>query len=79
MAILEEVNIGAIKGDAPEQQIEQVVKQINEQTRIISNEGRTKLYKDEAGDNRIIIGQLPDGTHGLVISKEGTDVVNVFD
>jgi hypothetical protein len=28
--------------------------------------------------NQIIIGQLPDGTFGMVISKPGIDVLNVF-
>ena len=28
--------------------------------------------------NRILIGQLPDGTFGIVVSKEGVDVLNVF-
>ena len=28
--------------------------------------------------NRILIGLLPDGTYGIVISKEGVDVLTVF-
>lgn len=29
--------------------------------------------------HRLIIGLLPDGTIGMVISKEGVDVFDVFD
>lgn len=78
MANLPDVNLGAMLNDDPSQQAQAIVRQINEWGRKISNEDRTKLYKDEAGQNRIIIGLLPDGTHGLVISKAGTDVLDVF-
>lgn len=75
MANLPDIGSGAILGDDPSKQVESVIRQVNEWGRSISNENRTKLYKDESGKNRIIIGLLPDGTHGLVISKEGYDVV----
>lgn len=43
---------------------------------VISKDGRV-LVND--GDNdRIILGLLPDGTFGLVISQEGTDVEDLF-
>lgn len=77
MPLLSDVSIGAL-GDDSQEQIKSVVKQINEQGRLISNENLTKLYKDNSGQNRIIIGMLPDGDSGLVISKEGIDVLDVF-
>lgn len=32
----------------------------------------------DATDRRIIIGAFPDGTYGIVVSKEGYDVVDLF-
>lgn len=32
----------------------------------------------DATDTRIIIGLLPDGTYGLVVSKEGYDVYGLY-
>lgn len=78
MANLPDVGSGAILGNDAGKQIESVIRQVNEWGRAISNENRTKLYQDNSGQNRIIIGLLPDGEHGLVISKEGTDVLDVF-
>lgn len=36
------------------------------------------LVADEDGIVRMIIGLLPDGTIGIVISKEGINVLDVF-
>jgi|JI10StandDraft_1071094.scaffolds.fasta_scaffold2424072_2 hypothetical protein len=36
------------------------------------------IVADENGVMRMIIGILPDGTIGIVISKEGVDVRDVF-
>lgn len=79
MALLEDIQLGAVNGDEPDKKIESVVKQLNEWGRTLSNEGLTQVYKDTAGDNRILIGMLPDGTCGIVISKPGYDVVEAFD
>ena len=46
---------------------------------VIQNRFITNVVSDTAGDRRIIFGKLPDGTYGLVISKEGVDVLDVFD
>lgn len=78
MANLPDVHLGSMLNDDPNQQTQSIVRQVNEWGRKISNEDRTKIYKDEAGDNRIILGLLPDGTHGMVVSKEGVDVLDVF-
>lgn len=32
----------------------------------------------DASNRRIIIGVLPDGTYGMVVSKVGYDVINQF-
>lgn len=44
----------------------------------IANESITKIIKDTTGTPRLIFGRLPDGTYGLVISKDGVDVTTVF-
>lgn len=59
--------------------MESIVRQLNEWGRLLSNEKRTEVYKDNSGTNRIIIGVLPDGDTGIVISKEGIDVLTVFE
>jgi hypothetical protein len=40
--------------------------------------GYGTLYYDSTGTPRIVIGILPDGTTGLVISKEGNNVLDLF-
>lgn len=79
MPILPDIQTSAIPGDNPEQKIESIVRQVNEWGRTISNEKRTDIYKDNSGTNRIIIGVLPDGNTGMVISKEGINVLSIFD
>jgi len=32
----------------------------------------------DSSNLRIIIGRLPDGTYGMVVSKEGTDATTLF-
>ena len=78
MPYLDDVALGAVDGD-PDAAIRSVVKQVNEWARTLSNEKRADVYKDNTGINRIIIGVLPDGDSGIVVSKEGIDVLDVFD
>lgn len=79
MPLLPDVQLSAIPGDNTEEKLQSLVKQINEWGRALSNERRTDVYKDNSGTNRILIGVLPDGETGIVISKEGIDVLTVFD
>lgn len=51
---------------------------INDNFQRMQDRFRTNVIKDETGTNRLIFGKLPDGTYGLVISKEGIDVLTVF-
>jgi hypothetical protein len=53
--------------------------QVNDLSREFDARKVVQMFKDTSGIPRIIIGKLPDGTHGLVISKEGVDVTTVFD
>ena len=56
-----------------------LINAINQNFAAVDNQiGKNVVIND--GDNpRIIFGELPDGTYGMVISKEGTDVLTVFD
>lgn len=75
MALLNDVNLGAL-GDDSQDQIKSLVKQINEQGRLISNEDRTKIIKDASGTPRILFGEGPDQFYGMKVSQEGIDVTS---
>lgn len=69
----------ALRPLGPGSSLEDIIRVINENNADIDNRFRTQIIKDEDGINRIIFGKLPDGTYGLVISKEGIDVLTVFE
>lgn len=48
---------------------------INENFALLENINRTQIFKDETGTKRIILGRLPDGTYGMIVSKPNIDVV----
>ena len=52
--------------------------QLGQNFQEIDNKFTTNIVKDTSGNKRIIFGKLPDGTYGLVISKEGVDVTTLF-
>lgn len=78
MPLLPEINIGALNTD-PGKQLESLVAQLNEWARLISNEERTEIVNDTSRTPRIIFKQLPDESMGMVISKDGVSVLDVFD
>lgn len=78
MPFIPDIAVGTVHSGEPEKQIESIVKQTNEAFRLLSNEKRTDVYKDNSGTPRILIGVLPDGTTGIVISKDGINVNTVF-
>lgn len=51
---------------------------INTNLQQIEAENRTKVIRDEQADDRIIIGRMPDGSYGIIISNEGYSVYDVF-
>lgn len=59
----------------PGMNIQQIATAVNNTFQQIESENRTKVVKDESGNNRIILGRFPDGTYGLAISKPGRDVL----
>lgn len=56
----------------------ELINATNTIAREINNKSIVQQFKDTTGTPRIILGRLPDGTHGLVISKEDVDVTSVF-
>lgn len=56
-----------------------LVSAINQNFQQIESENRTQVIKDEAGDNRIILGKFPDGTYGFAISQKGIDVLKALE
>ena len=55
-----------------------LVNALNDMMRQLEAANRTQIIKDEDGVNRVLIGKLPDGSYGLVISKPGVDVRGLF-
>lgn len=62
----------------PNMKLHQMAAAINENFMLLENLNRTQMYKDTSGKVRIIIGRLPDGEYGIVISKEGYDARQLF-
>jgi hypothetical protein len=56
----------------------QVIAALNGNFAKVSADGVTKVFKDSNGVPTIIMGILPDGTTGIVISKPGVDVLTYF-
>lgn len=56
---------------------DQLVAMINQNFEALNQANMTRVISDGT-NNRIIIGKLPDGSYGIVVSKPGIDVLNVF-
>ena len=56
----------------------QMATAVNNTLHQIEAENRTKVIKDENGQNRIVIGRMPDGTYGIFISNPGVNVYDIF-
>lgn len=52
---------------------------INATFRQIEAENRTKVIKDENGNERILIGRDPKGNYVIAISKPGINVVQALE
>lgn len=61
----------------PEVPKDQQLAFINQNFQTLSNSLNPFIVSDGT-NNRIILGKLPDGTYGLVISKPGYDVSSLF-
>lgn len=56
-----------------------MVNAINNALDQIVAENRTKIIKDENGQNRILIGRAPKGNYVIAISRPGIDVINALE
>lgn len=59
----------------PDMDINTMVNAINNNFRQIEAENRTKIIRDENGENRILIGRAPTGKYVVAITVPGKDVV----
>ena len=83
MAGTVDVQIGALSSDGPEKQVESIVQQVNENFRLIANEDRTKIIRDDSGEERLLIGYhqdgFADGNVGIKLSQSGVNVLSATD
>lgn len=78
MPELQDVSASSLYKDDPQKQVESVVRQVNQAFRAISNEARTTIVRDDAGDPRLLIGYqengFSNGSVGAKLSQQGVDV-----
>lgn len=55
-----------------------LVNAINDTFRQVESENRTKVIKDENGQNRMILGRAPNGEYIIAISAKGIDVLDAI-
>ena len=55
-----------------------MVNAINDVFRQIESANRSQVIRDENGIDRVIVGRMPDGTYGVIVSKPGVDVKTLF-
>lgn len=77
MALLPDISVGAA-GEEPKQQVDSIVRQVNEWSRMLSNEAITDIYRDTSNTPRILIGIAPDGEIDIGVSKEGEDITTLY-
>lgn len=63
---------------SPSMPYAQLITALNDNFAMLENVNKSQTFKDESGVPRIIIGRLPDGTYGFIVSKPGVDVNTVF-
>jgi len=56
-----------------------VVNQVNQNIAQQNTDSITKIFKDDAGTRRVLLGKGADGFYGLKVSPEGTDVYSATD
>lgn len=63
----------------PNMDMNQLTASLNDMSRQLESENRSKVIKDEDGTPRVIIGQFPNGEYGVVVSKKGKNVLEYKD
>lgn len=78
MPLLPDITTGALPGDDPDKKLDSMARQVNEWGRLLSNEKRTDITKDDSNTPRLLIGYQKDGFSngnvGVKLSQEGVDV-----
>ena len=59
----------------PNMDMATLVNAVNDSFRQVESENRTKVIKDDAGQNRILLGRDPNGKYVLAITIPGKDVL----
>lgn len=59
----------------PNMDTDAMAQAINQNFEQLESENRTKVIRDENGQNRILIGMQPNGKYGVYITKPGVDVL----
>lgn len=77
MPTLEDIKIGALPGDNPEEQIEGIVRQLNEWGRRISNEEITRVIKSDQTTEAMKIGALGDNKFGISFSDGDVTLLTI--
>lgn len=62
----------------PNMDMATLVNAINDTFRQVESENRTKVIKDENGQNRMILGRAPNGEYIIAISAKGIDVLDAI-
>lgn len=70
MPILPEIRASSLVGGDTDARIDTLIQQLNEWSRLISNEDRTRIIKSDSGIEAITIGQVPDIGNGIMIRDE---------
>lgn len=55
-----------------------MVNAINRNFREVESENRTKIIKDEDGQQRVLIGRAPNGEYLIAVSAKGIDVLDAL-
>ena len=83
MALLKDVTSGSMFGEDYDKRLDSLAKQANENFRLLSNEDRTKLIKDDSGTERLLTGYqqggFSNGSVGIKLSQPGVDVLSATD
>lgn len=63
----------------PGSDLAHVIRQANNNFAQIDNEANTKIFKDDTGMRRVLLGKGKDGFYGIRVSKPGFDVYTAAD
>ena len=62
----------------PNMDMATMVQAINDNFRQVESENRTKIIKDENGQQRVLTGRAPNGEYLIAVSAQGIDVIEAL-